>query len=100
MSGASHQASTLYQIGTDRSSHLPKRLGVFMLDQTESVLFDAPASLSAGHQMRKQLPELVRASTQSWSSVQNLMLSHWYALAFPTLKAKAHHEPFAHSQQL
>ena len=43
---------------------------------------------------------LVKASTQSWSSVQNLMLSHWYALAFPTLKAKAHHEPFAHSQQL
>ncbi len=43
---------------------------------------------------------LVKASTQSWSSVQNLMLSHWYALAFPTLKAKAHHELFAHSQQL
>jgi len=43
---------------------------------------------------------LVKASTQSWSSVRNLMLSHWYALAFPTLKARDHHEPFAHSQQL
>jgi hypothetical protein len=43
---------------------------------------------------------LEKAKTQSWGSVVDLMLSHWYALAFPTMKAKAPHESFAHSQQL
>jgi glycosyltransferase involved in cell wall biosynthesis len=43
---------------------------------------------------------LAKAKTQSWSSVVDLMLSHWYALAFPTMKAKPEHESFAHPQQL
>lgn len=42
----------------------------------------------------------IKAKTQSWESVVNLMLSHWYALVFPTMKAKARHEPLAHSPRL
>lgn len=38
------------------------------------------------------LQALAKAKTQSWESVVNLMLSHWYALAFPPKRAQGAHD--------
>ena len=52
------------------------------------------------HSKRKLMgaQALAKAKTQSWESVVNLMLSHWYALAFPPTRTEnAHAPPLAHS---
>lgn len=96
-----------YRHGASAALLQDQEHGWILRDFSPSAFHDAlktalDAWATPGHSTWQAMGEkvLAIAKTQSWDSVVELMLSHWYALAFPTVKAKAPHESFAHSQQL